>query len=63
MGADPEPEEAVVDRDRERAILEADARRPVVPDPLEVQRRMIGIVIEKREVLVGESANALAEAS
>lgn len=56
VAADPEPEATIWDLDRERTVVRADAHRAEPTNRLEVQGRMARVLLEEREVLVGEGA-------
>ena len=63
MGADPEPEHAILHVDRQGTIVSADARRMKATDAFEMQRRMAGIRFEELKLLVSENANGLWQCS
>lgn len=52
MGADPEPQDPFIDLGSQGSVVVADTSRPKPADPLEVQRRVARIRLEKSEVLV-----------
>ena len=56
MRSNPEPIHTALDFHRERAIVCADASRPVASELLEMKRRMPSIGLEQMEILVGELA-------
>jgi hypothetical protein len=58
MRADPEPQQPVVDFDRERTITKSDTYRPVTADLLQLQGRVARILFQERIVLVGRGATA-----
>jgi len=55
VAPDPEPDESVVDLDRERAVAAPYPRRPDVSRLLEPKGRVPRILLEPIESLVGES--------
>src|SRR5690349_2913886 len=57
MRTNPEPEYAIGDIDRERAIMPAHTDRMEAADTLEMQGRVLRIGFEKRELLVGQRPN------
>jgi hypothetical protein len=61
MRADPKPEQTVGRFDS--AVVEADPRRPEPVDPLEMQRRVFRVALEKGERLGGELLNFLGKGS
>jgi hypothetical protein len=44
--ADPEPEHAIVNLDGEGAMMKADASRPIGTDRLEMQRRVLRVLLQ-----------------
>ena len=68
MAANPEPEQAVGDFDRQGPIVETDPGGPETADLLQVNRRVSGVALQEREgpvrkipYLVRESAVARPE--
>ena len=57
MSSDPNPHEVWAVFEGERAMVKTDSCRPVIPEVLEVQRRMARIPYEKLEVLAGQLLN------
>lgn len=57
MCSDPDQQDAIIDVDTERTIVEADAHRPEPADPLYMQRWVPRVSLEQAKVLVGESAD------
>jgi len=59
MGADPEPQYAIRDIDRQGTIVSAYARRMEAPNALEMQRRVAGVRLEELKLLVRKNAHGL----
>jgi len=57
MGAYPEPEQAVRNLDGECAMVKPDSRRPETPGLLESKGRVMGIVLQNLEGLIGKRPN------
>jgi hypothetical protein len=61
MGSDPHPHEVGTILDGKRAVVETYSRRPIIADPLELQRWVAGILLEELEVLARELLNFFRE--
>lgn len=59
MGADPEPEQALVDFHSEGAVSQPNADRAIGTNLFKMQRGVGGVHFQKIEVLVGKFANQL----
>src|ERR1700732_921901 len=59
MRANPEPQQAAFDFHRQRAIPGPDPNGPEAAHFLEMQRRMLRILLEERVVLVGNQAHII----
>jgi hypothetical protein len=57
VGANPEPEVALIHLDGQRTMAQTDAHRPVTSDLLELQRRMTRITFQKFIIGIGKLAN------
>ena len=56
VGANPEPQDAVVNADAQSAVVDARAHGPIATDLLEMQGRVPMVLLEEVEVLVGSAA-------
>ena len=61
MGADPEPDDPIGGLDAHGPVTGSDACRPEAADLLEMKRRMMGILLEKIEVAVGDAPDRCRE--
>jgi len=59
MCADPEPNDAALRVEAEGTIVQTHATGPEASDPLEVQRWMARIVLEKLEFLISKTTNQI----
>lgn len=63
MRADPEPQQAIIDFDRERPVAQADPDAAIAANALKMQGRVSRIAFQQREVLVGEGADIVRKAA
>ena len=54
MSADPKPQKAVRNFNRQRSIIKTDAHRTVFSDLFEMKRRVVRISLKELEVLIGQ---------
>ena len=59
MPTDPDPGEAVLMFDRQRAVVEGHTNRPQLTDFLELQRWMVRVRLQEGVALVGKAADII----